>query len=72
MLIVTIFLLFLDWSHPRGDKYDKFDFKIVCLSRCKNLEVIITHSTGDVDLYGEADEVPHIVYVLNSGEHSNA
>jgi hypothetical protein len=54
-------MLTWDWSHPSGQKSDRFDFKISCLARCKSLEVIITHSSGDVDLYGEADQVPHIV-----------
>lgn len=54
-------LLTWDWTHEAGKKADRFDFKIVCLARCKSLEVLITHSAGDVDLYGEADEVPHIV-----------
>jgi len=66
-------LLTWDWSHPKGNKADRFDFKISCLARCKSLEVIITHGTGDVDLYGEADEVPHIVNSnCDSCEHCKA
>eukprot|EP00092_Neocalanus_flemingeri_P001861 GFUD01001984.1.p1 GENE.GFUD01001984.1~~GFUD01001984.1.p1 ORF type:complete len:358 (+),score=83.95 GFUD01001984.1:63-1136(+) len=54
-------LLTWDWTHAAGNKGDRFDFKIVCLQRCKSLKVTIIHSVGDVDLYGEADDVPHIV-----------
>ena len=51
----------LVWTHDEGYKNDRYDFKVTCLTRCKDLEVTIKHKTGDVDLYGKAGEVPTIV-----------
>ena len=46
-----------------GSKGEKIDFKIDCSQRCRDLEIVVTHSTGDIDLYGEEDDIPHLVSV---------
>lgn len=46
-----------------GTKGEKIDFKIDCSQRCRDLEIVVTHSTGDIDLYGEVDDIPHLVSV---------
>ena len=64
MLLVCLFLatvILSVWTHDEGNKNDRYDFKVTCLTRCKDLEVTIKHKTGDVDLYGKAGEVPTIV-----------
>jgi len=49
------------WTQEEGNKNDRFDFTVECLTMCKDLEISIKHKTGDVDLYGKADTVPDIV-----------
>jgi len=49
-----------EWTHPAGQKGDRFDFRMDCQGNCRNIEIIINHSTGDVDLYGEDTETPNI------------
>ena len=46
-----MFLLIV-WTHAEGNKNDRFDFKLECLAKCRDLEITIKHKTGDVDLYG--------------------
>ena len=44
-----------------GVKGEKIDFKIWCHKRCRKLEILVTHNTGDIDLYGQEEDIPHIV-----------
>ena len=49
-----------EWTHPAGTKGDRFDFRIDCHRKCRNIDILVTHDSGDVDLYGEEAEVPVI------------
>ena len=48
-------------------KGEKIDFKIDCIKRCQDMKISVTHSTGDIDLYGEENDVPHLVLVSPCG-----
>ena len=50
-----------EWKHPAGNKAERFDFKLTCYRKCRHIDIVVTHGSGDVDLYGEETEVPHIV-----------
>ena len=50
----------IEWKHPAGSKGDRFDFRIDCHRRCRNIDINVSHSSGDVDLYGEDEHVPTI------------
>jgi len=47
-----------EWTHPGGKQGDRFDFRIDCVGHCRFIEIIVSQSTGDVDLYGEDDTIP--------------
>ena len=34
---------------------------IDCNHKCRNIDIVVNHASGDVDLYGEQKEVPNIV-----------
>ena len=63
-----LYLLYVDVDTSEGTKEtgrkgEKIDFQILCHQRCRNLEIQVTHTAGDVDLYGQEDDIPHLVSV---------
>ena len=49
------------WKPRQGlHSTTRYDFKIECNGKCRNIAIIESNTSGDVDLYGREDSTPDL------------
>ena len=47
---------------PKRDQFNitRYDFKMECNGKCRNIGIVESNNDGDVDLYGREDAIPDL------------